>query len=114
MTSVLSVDSRPVWYRVTEICFAPPLDEFDEPRGRGRMDVIVMEYPVTRYTPKGVWLDLFGQARFVRTLARKRWACPTKAEAWESFKARKRRQRAILRAQLERVEECLAWEPTDV
>jgi hypothetical protein len=66
-------------------------------------------YRVDRHTPKGVWLDLgYPPEKFVLKGARKRWACPTEGEAMESFLARKRRQRTLLRAQLDHVEQALA------
>ncbi len=76
---------------------------------RLRPDVrIWMEaYPVLRRTPKGVWLDTDNGDRFVLRHARKRWACPTRAEALESLKARSHRRRVILRAQLEKVDAAL-------
>ena len=68
-------------------------------------DVYLSELLVIRKTLCGVWLELpFGSGkRFVRKDARKRYACPTKDEAIDSFIARKRRQTRILTVQLNRV-----------
>lgn len=93
------------WYRVTDGCYTTT-DEFDNPVG-GRVYVSTHEYPVTRRTPRGVWLDCHGLPRFVLAGARKRFACPTREEALESFRARKRRQARLLRDQLRRVEQAL-------
>lgn len=72
----------------------------------------IKEYKVLKHTPKGVWLDTaifvpwaetsFGERpkKFVKRDTRKRWACPTKAEALESFLQRKRRRVEILTAQI--------------
>lgn len=60
---------------------------------------------VLRYTPKGVWVDTWGGKKFILASARKRYACPTKDEALESFRARKRRQVALLAAQHDRAVE---------
>lgn len=65
------------------------------------------EFAVVKDTECGVWLDVYGQRRFCRTDARKRFACPTEQEALESYHARKRRQVRILRAQLASAEAAL-------
>lgn len=52
-------------------------------------------------TPKGAWIErTYGVRKFVLDHGRKRYAWPTKEEAWESFLARKRKQAQILRRQL--------------
>lgn len=96
--------SHPVWYY-----------RYVDHRMIDRGPFIVLErYPVIRETPKGVWLALgFGDRRFVLRTARKRWACPTEDEALESFKARKRRQCRILRAQLKHAATALAQVEND-
>jgi hypothetical protein len=43
----------------------------------------------------------YGKNRFINLSAKKKWAYPTKEEAFEGFKARKRRQIAILESNLE-------------
>jgi hypothetical protein len=65
-------------------------------------------FPVLKETAAGVWLDVYGQRRFVRADAMKRFACPTEQEALESYHARKRRQVRILRAQLASAEAALS------
>jgi hypothetical protein len=57
-----------------------------------------------RRTPKGAWIG----GKFVRLTAHKKWACNTEDDALESFKARKRRQIAILSGNLQRAERELA------
>jgi hypothetical protein len=64
-------------------------------------------FPVLKDTPSGVWVSVYGQRRFVKTDAKKRFACPTESEALESYHARKRRQVKILRAQLASAEAAL-------
>lgn len=77
-----------------------------------------MEYRVTRVTPKGVWLVPHAFFAPVYTprfalLGASRWVSPTKGEAAIRFSARKRRQIAICRSQLDDAEEALdlvrAW-----
>lgn len=100
-------DEQPeTWYRITDGCYAT-MDEFDSPVGGGRVYVSTHAYPVTRRTPRGVWLDCHGVPRFVLANARKRFACPTREEAMASFRARKQRQVTLLRNQLRRVEQAL-------
>jgi hypothetical protein len=85
-----------VWYRV-----------------EGSTEPYVRELRVRKVTECGVWLDDYGWRmgegdRFVLRDARKRYACPTKEEAWVSFIARKRRHLRILQAQAKAVEYALS------
>ncbi len=100
------------WYRYEDIRYAPPLDEFDAPVGDGSVGLMLTKYRVTKTTPKGVWLEHYGwpfepHPFFVLQDARKRFACPTIAEARESFIARKNRQIRILTAQLRNAKDAL-------
>lgn len=64
---------------------------------------------VERRTPCGAWIDIgCGSLRFVRLTARKKWACETKEEAIESFRARKKRQIRILARQLAKAKDDLS------
>ena len=68
----------------------------------GEVEVNLFTYRITKVTPHGVWIGSWADTcRFVRLAARKRYACPTKEEARQSFEARKMRQVKILRARLE-------------
>jgi hypothetical protein len=88
------------WYRVEETLIGSVDGEFGMAI-KPRVKLCWREYPVI--TPKGFWLDLgYGDKKWVSNSAKKRWACPTKREAMESFKARKNRQIYILEAQLKR------------
>lgn len=105
-----------VLYRYVETHYAAASDDFEYVSGSGSTEVTLRTYRVIRRTPCGVWIEedfgdfhLLGSGpRFVNLTARKRFACPTKAEARESFKARKRRQIKILKAQIARAERALA------
>lgn len=68
-----------VWFR-----FIDPWTTGEEP--------YLCRIPVKRHTPKGVWLDEHGQARFVLKDARRRYAYPTEALALTSYIARKKAQ----------------------
>lgn len=72
-----------------------------------RYELYCQEFHVTSRTPRGVWISNYGVKRFVLSGAKKRFACPTKLEAIESFIARKRRQIPILTKQLRNAEEAL-------
>ena len=96
-----------VWYRFEDFRWAAPLDEWDEPVGRGRADVSLRELPVIRHTPKGVVLDDYGRERRVCHGWRKKFAGETPEEAKEQFLARKAAQMRILRNKLHHVEEAL-------
>lgn len=91
------------WYRFEDVQYAASLNEYDEPCGPGRLAVELRKYKVLRSTPKGVWLDVYTVQRFVLKDANKRFACPTEAEAMDSFIARKKAQLRILNAQGDRV-----------
>lgn len=62
------------------------------------------KFKVTKLTTKGVWIDFYGQSKFILNEARKRYAYPTKELAWESYLARKKKHKAILESQLRSVE----------
>jgi hypothetical protein len=65
------------------------------------------QYPVVKTTPKGVWLNVYGDRRFVLNEARKRFACPTVELAHESFKARKKRQIKIYESRIKDARQAL-------
>ena len=69
--------------------------------------VYLYSYRILRETPKGYWVDLGYDEKWVPSEGKKRWAYPTKELAWESFVARKRRHASILRAQLKDVDAIL-------
>ena len=70
--------------------------------------VNLIEFKVDKLTPFGAWIwQPGGTRKFVRTDARKRYACPNKDEALISFQARKTRQIKILKRQLKNAERAL-------
>ena len=96
------------FYRVYEYLVSAGVTEWDEPLGPARVQLAVSEYAVTKRTPKGVWLDCYGNRRFVLTSARKQFASPTREAAYVCFLARKKRQLKILTAQVRNVREAIA------
>lgn len=85
------------WYRFEDHLVSAGVDEFDNSLGPARVEVNLRDFKVLKETPKGVQLQSWIQdRRFVLRDCRKRYACPTIAEALESFLARKRKQISIL------------------
>ena len=100
---------KEVWYRYEEVQYAAPVDEFDQPSGTGQMIVHLRELEVLKHTSKGVWLRTYsGDKRFALKSAHRRYACPSKEQAKESFIARKKRQAAIYLARAEKAKLALA------
>ena len=67
------------------------------------------KYKVVRETPKGYWIEtglyFARKRRWMSKSSRRAWAKATPEEALQSFQARKRRQIAILEAQLHRAKD---------
>lgn len=78
-----------VWYRYESQSFSD-----------GRHFCWLAEHVITHVTNACVFFD----EKRVLVNAKKRWACPTKEEAWYSFQRRKIMQTAILKDQLEHAE----------
>lgn len=81
-----------IYYRYEDVQYAPPYDEFDNPRGKGRLAVELREFAVAKVTKCGVRLDT---GRFVNANYTKQYARPTKELALTAFIARKTRQLQI-------------------
>jgi hypothetical protein len=96
-----------VWYRYEDVQYASSLDEFDNPQGDGRVAVDLRRFRVLRHTPKGTWIDAYGEPRFVLRNATKHYACPTEEEAKASFVARKNAQIRIYNARIHRAQQAL-------
>lgn len=75
--------------------------------------LVLHEYPIIKTTDKGVWIDIFGVKRFILNGTRKKYATPTKEMAYESFLARKERQKSLLKHQLIIVEAALNLTPNN-
>lgn len=82
------------------------LDEFNN--YGSSPEIYERKFEVLKETPKGVWIKDWDRKRFVLRGARKRYACPTREEAYQSFYARKARQVRILKARIREVEE-IVW-----
>lgn len=115
MVTALVHVPKPVYYRIEDYLESAGVDEFDNPLGPPRVRVAIREFEVDRRTPKGVWISRgFMGRRFVLKSARKRYACPTLAEALESFIARKRKQISIYSKRIANAELALMLAAQDV
>lgn len=96
-----------VWYRYEDSIVSSFDTEYEYVVAR-RVRLDLIEYRVIKHTPKGVWLELGIDKRLVLRHSRKRFACPTKEEALESFIARKECQIRILEDKLKMTKSALA------
>ena len=96
-----------IWYRYEARRYSVTIDPDMEIFGT-RPELTECRFEVTRVTPRGVWISharySLTPPRFVLVDARKRFACPTAAEALESFLARNARHRGILQARIAEAE----------
>jgi len=102
-------------YRFEGIRYSAGVDEYGDPLPyKGRRDICCNAYPIIKRAPKGAWISIMGEKKFVNLTARKQFACETKQLALDSFIARKKRQIIILNSQLEDAKTFLAqagiWE----
>ena len=117
-----SINENEVWYRYSDRLTYDPTG-VDHLVSSVSVQVLCTEYRVVRTTPCGVWLADAGawrrckspphDDRWVSTSAYKRWACPTREAAFESFIARKRSQIGKLEHQLVRARAALTIATTD-
>lgn len=106
-----------VWYRLEDRRYSVA-DEYGD-HAYTSYDVQCLEFWVIKRTPKGVWLkQKYGpnpptvdsdylqrvDKRFQLLESLKRFACPTLAEAIESYKARKKKQISIYTARVKSAE----------
>ena len=112
MTNIVALqqpDPEPAeFYRYEDVVYASMLDESERPIGYGTVGVELRKYRVVKRTAKGVWLDLYGDRKFVLNDSRKRFALPTVELARESFIARKWSQIRIYRARISQAEKALS------
>lgn len=86
-----------VWYRYEEIHWSG-----------GLLTIALRVCPVTKETPKGVWIDYYGIQKWVSNHTRKRFAYPTESDARKAFIFRKKRQIVILSSRLSGAKKALA------
>ena len=94
-------------YRYEDTAYASMVDDWGGHSIHIKLSLQV--FPVHKETPKGCWiLDYGHKRRWVSNASKKRYAHPTKDEAWESFRKRKERQMAIYREKLRRTQVALS------
>lgn len=107
MTPLTIANPQDVLYRAEARRYSYTIDADADRYGVTAPELKIYRYPVLRRTPKGAWIDVGSEPRFILLTANKRWACETEEEARESFAARRKRQIAILNAQLRQAHEDL-------
>ena len=80
------------------------IDSDGDITGPESFHVGMLKYPVIKHTPKGVWISIYGDKRFVLLNARRKFACKTKELAFESFLHRQYAHARILSNRLYAVE----------
>ena len=107
------MDEAQTFFRYEERTYSRGCDEFDNPYPGYTLELELLEFRMVKKTPKGAWISRYWEGnprfdirphlseerRFVRLGTRKQFAHPTKEEALESFRRRKKRQLKILEAQ---------------
>jgi hypothetical protein len=107
--SVFGSGADEVWYRYVDyLVSSGSFDEWGESVGPSETRIRLEKYEVLKHTPKGVWIrSNYGDKKFILREARKRYACPTEAEAKISFIARKQRQIGIHSARIRHAKKAL-------
>ena len=86
-------------YRFRDQLVSNGVGEYDGYTG-SHVKVLLDRFCIMKRTPKGAWIDIWGEKRFVNLTARKQYACDSPEEARQSYLARKKRQVRILSSQL--------------
>ncbi len=108
MTAAVFGNTYTKWYRYTDSRVCGVGYDGDVEWGNSQCKIYLQELEVLKETPKGAWLNNHGTRRFVLRTAHKRFACPTKEEAKESFLARKRAHLRHLHRKVRDIEEAIA------
>ena len=77
-------------------------------RYEGTGSIAYSQLKIIKVTNAGVWVDYYGQKKFVLNYATKKFAYPTKGEAMKSWLARKRKQLAIYKSRVSDIVAILA------
>ena len=95
-------DTPEYWFRMEDrrVC---SIDEYGDVT-RAYPEVYAHRFKLLSRTKCGVWLNVYGDKRFLRSGSRRQFACPTFEEAKISFLARKAKQIRIYKSRIEHVE----------
>ncbi len=94
-------------HRFIDAVYSNGVDQYDNPYPGHTMKLLHCEYPVVRHTPKGIWIDMHGDERFVLLSGVKRFAHPTAEEAIQGLIGRKAAHVRHCQARLALAEEAL-------
>lgn len=98
-----------VLYRYEDVQYSAGVDEYGNTINTdGPIRIQLYKFNIIKRTPKGVWISLNHNKRFVLNNSRKHFACATIEEAKKSFLARKKAQLRIYRARIRRAEKAIA------
>jgi hypothetical protein len=101
-------------YRYEDTAYANMIDE-DFAGHSTHIRISLREFPVVKDNPKSHWIrDRDGFCRRVSKTSKKRFAHPTKDEAWLSFRKRKEAQMRIYREKLRRAQVAYSLPRPDV
>lgn len=104
-------------YRVEDYLTAGmAVDEFEN-YGPSTVNIRYLQFVIVRRTPKGAWINVYGEHKFVNLNAYKKFACATKEDALTSFLARKEKLISIMEARIKHavaaiylVKPCEKWD----
>lgn len=99
-------------YRFSDYRVSNGVDEYERSLGGG-VKVRLDRFCITKKTPKGVWIDAWGEDKFVNLTAVKQYACVSVESAKQSYLARKKRQISILSSRLRLAESALSLAKLD-
>lgn len=103
----MSPTQKTKWYRYEDRRVCSIAYGGDAEWNNSYCEIYLHEYEVLKETPKGVWINRYGTPRFVLLNARKRFACPSKEEAKQSFLARKQAHLRHLNRKIANVNEAI-------
>jgi len=109
-SGVMTAPEKKYFYRFYDQRYAPPVDEFGDSYGRGQLVIHPRKYRVLKRTEKSVFLQevfgaFYGDKRWMRLNARKRFAAETIEEALFHFMKRKEKQMKIYKSRMESTQE---------
>lgn len=98
----------PMAYRFEDWHYSLGVDQWDDPLPGYTLRIVLLEYPIVKYTPKGIQIKIIGGAtKFVNLSANKKFACISKRDALESFIFRKKAQARLMAARLRSAEKAM-------
>jgi hypothetical protein len=100
-------EAQKLAYRFEDFRISHGFNLDGDPYPGSSLGIQCMQYPIIRFTPKGMWINVWSGPRFVLLTANKRFADPCKETAWLDFQKRKSRQAFIYSKRVDHAEEAL-------